>query len=124
MVKKPLVYVAGPISVGDYIVNVKNAVKAGIHIEKIGGVYFVPHMEAFYHLLNDRSYEDSLAYDFQMILRCDALLRLPGVSKGSDREVVFAREHGIPVFTSFDELAMWIINYGKKEFDYSSRGNK
>ena len=34
---------------------------------------------------------------FDMILHCQALLRLPGESPGADREVQFARDNGVPV---------------------------
>jgi hypothetical protein len=34
----------------------------------------------------------------RLITRCDAVLRLPGASKGADEDVRLARELGLPVF--------------------------
>jgi hypothetical protein len=42
--------------------------------------------------------EHWLAWDFQWLSVCDALVRLPGESKGADREVAFCAERGVPVF--------------------------
>jgi hypothetical protein len=42
--------------------------------------------------------------DNEWVLRCDALLRLPGESQGADAEVELAKKHGIPVFYSIEEL--------------------
>jgi len=35
---------------------------------------------------------------------CDAILRLPGASKGADADVALAREKGIPVYYAIDEI--------------------
>ena len=40
----------------------------------------------------------------RLLQRCDAVLRLPGASRGADQDVALARERGIPVFTSLDEV--------------------
>ena len=40
----------------------------------------------------------------RLLERCDALLRLPGASRGADMDVVRARALGLPVYTSVDEL--------------------
>lgn len=40
----------------------------------------------------------------RLIERCDALLRLPGDSRGADMDVARARELGLPVYTSIDQL--------------------
>ena len=49
---------------------------------------------------------DSLGYPIadRLIDRCDAVLRLPGASKGADGDVDRARALGLPVLTSPDEL--------------------
>jgi hypothetical protein len=40
----------------------------------------------------------------RLIERCDAVLRLEGESKGADNDARLARERGIPVYYSLDEI--------------------
>jgi hypothetical protein len=40
----------------------------------------------------------------RLLQHCDAVLRLPGASRGADRDVEIARERGIPVYTTIDEV--------------------
>ena len=40
----------------------------------------------------------------RLITRCDAVLRLPGASKGADEDVRLAKERGLPVFESLAEV--------------------
>ena len=45
-----------------------------------------------------------LALDLEVISRCDIVFRMPGLSKGADLECQFAKDHGISVVYSLDEL--------------------
>lgn len=123
MVKRPMVYVAGPISKGPYWVNVRNGVDTGHKLMELGFVPFVPMMDfLMVFAYPDIPYETLLEYDFQVITRCDALLRIPGESPGADREVAFANSNGIPVFVTLEDLENWKKNtYGKE--DSSCRGS-
>jgi hypothetical protein len=40
----------------------------------------------------------------RLLAHCDGVLRLPGASKGADSDVSIARERGIPVWFSLDEV--------------------
>lgn len=40
----------------------------------------------------------------RLLQHCDAVLRLPGDSKGADNDVKIARARGIPVYFSLDEV--------------------
>ncbi|WP_125778028.1 DUF4406 domain-containing protein [Antribacter gilvus] len=40
----------------------------------------------------------------RLLAHCDAVLRLPGESRGADNDVAIARERGLPVYTSVDEI--------------------
>ena len=40
----------------------------------------------------------------RLLQRCDAVLRLPGESKGADQDVAIAHERGIPVYYSLDDV--------------------
>lgn len=40
----------------------------------------------------------------RLLQHCDAVLRLAGESAGADQDVAIARERGIPVYTSLDQI--------------------
>lgn len=40
----------------------------------------------------------------RLLQHCDGVLRLPGDSRGADQDVAIARERGIPVWFSIDEI--------------------
>ena len=40
----------------------------------------------------------------RLLEKCDAVLRLPGGSKGADQDVAIAKEKGIPVYYHIDEV--------------------
>lgn len=40
----------------------------------------------------------------RLLQHCDAVLRLPGESRGADQVVAIARERGLPVYTSLAEV--------------------
>jgi hypothetical protein len=40
----------------------------------------------------------------RLLERCDAVLRLPGASRGADNDVRIARERGLPVYQHLDEV--------------------
>jgi hypothetical protein len=99
------VYVAGPYTQGDVAVNVRAAILAADRLMGLGFAPFVPHLTHFWHLVAPRPYEDWLDLDNQFLPHCDALLRLPGVSAGAEREVALAESLGIPVFHNLKKLA-------------------
>lgn len=40
----------------------------------------------------------------RLLQHCDAVLRLPGESRGADQDVAIAQARGIPVYHSLDEI--------------------
>ena len=40
----------------------------------------------------------------RMLEKCDAVLRIPGQSKGADQDVAIAMEKGIPVYFDLEEI--------------------
>jgi hypothetical protein len=40
----------------------------------------------------------------RLLQHCDAVLRLPGASTGADQDVRIARERGLPVYESIEEI--------------------
>jgi hypothetical protein len=98
------VYVAGPYTQGDVVVNVRNAILAGDQLLEAGHFPYIPHLMHFWHLVTPHEYERWIAMDLEWLPVCEALVRLPGASSGSDGEVDAAQRLGIPVFCSVAEF--------------------
>jgi hypothetical protein len=45
----------------------------------------------------------------RLLARVDAVLRLPGESKGADQDVAIARERGLPVYFSLEEIPGLVV---------------
>ena len=104
----PLVYIAGPYSIGDQAKNVRRAMICWHELQDSGLVAPVcPHLSHFLHLLSPRPHEEWLQHDEELLIRCDALFRLPGESLGSDAEVVVANNIPIPIFYDKSILLSW-----------------
>jgi len=110
-----LVYIAGPLSKGPLEMNIRNAVSVGRTLLASDIDPVIPHLYCFMEMMFPlQDYERWLKFDFELIKRCDALLRIPGLSDGADREVSFAVDRGIPVFFDVETLLLW-----KKHIDNS-----
>lgn len=108
--RKKLIYIAGPLTTGgDEFMNVRRAIDVAEELWDLGFVSYIPHFSAFWVFALPRAgmhdHERWLQFDFNIILRCDAVLRIPGDSKGADAEVTFAIENYIPVAFSIEEVA-------------------
>jgi len=118
-VRDLLVYIAGPISHGDLRANVLQACEAGIRLMKARIPVHVPHLTCFMGQVYDGPgaipevlprgtvIEDWYGMSLAEVRRCDALLRIPGPSRGSDLEVDEMHRLGRPVFYSVDEVIDW-----------------
>ncbi len=85
------VYGAGPLNgSGDRKTNIDNACSAARKLRKAGYNPFVPHVNSRW-MRGHFTEEECLAWDFSWLDQCSILLRLPGVSPGSDLEVARAR---------------------------------
>lgn len=98
------IYVAGPYTKGDPVVNVAAAIDAGDELARMGHYPYIPHLSMFWHYRHSHEYNFWLDQDKAWLVCCNALLRLPGESSGADKEVVLAHELGIPVYFSLDEI--------------------
>ena len=98
------VYVSGPLSTGDRKANVAKACEVGLELIKLGYSPLIPHLTD--HLDPDDSLGHAvwMEVDYPWVEVADAVLRLPGESKGADMEVARAQEFGIPVYNSIEEL--------------------
>ena len=106
--RKPRVYVAGPMALGDRAANLRAAIDAAETLLQSGCVPFIPQFGYAWGDVYPHTHEQWLAYDFEWVKVCDALLRLPGESKGADMEVSFCLARGIPVFRSIPALLEWV----------------
>jgi hypothetical protein len=98
------IYVAGPYTKGDVVINVREAIYAGNNLRALGHTPFIPHLTHFWHFLIPHEIDYWYAYDMEWLELCDAVLRLPGESKGADEEVRRAQELGKPIDFSFSDV--------------------
>jgi len=107
-----LIYVAGPLSAPTPALqrrNVEAALEAGRQILLRGHAPLIPHLSHWFDEWHHRSrghslaYEQYLAWDFELLRRCEALLYL-GASPGADRELAEARRMGLVVWRSVEAI--------------------
>jgi nucleoside 2-deoxyribosyltransferase len=99
-------YLAGPLTheseENKFMDNVRNALNIYVRLIKEGYAPYCPHLSAFADIVESIGYEDWMDLDFEWLLKCDAVIRMDGISPGADREVEFAKKHNIPVFTWYE----------------------
>ncbi len=98
------IYIAAPDSKGDTVINVRNAILAGDKLLEMGHIPFIPHLTHFWHYISPKPWEVWLKIDQDWLVVCDALLRLPGESKGADLEVEMAKKLCLFIYYSVDEI--------------------
>ena len=87
VIEQPLVYLAGPYSQLDPIVNTRKMIKVADALLRLQVTPLVPHLTLLWHLMHPRSYQFWLEYDLQLLSRANVVLRVPGQSEGADAEV-------------------------------------
>jgi hypothetical protein len=92
------VYVSGPLTKGDQMVNVHRAVKVATRLLDAGMTPYVPHVTVFWGAIDPRPYEVWMQLDLRWVDACDILVRLNGESPGADREVARAEKNGMAVW--------------------------
>jgi hypothetical protein len=101
---KPLVYLTGPYTNPDPVLNVRAAVELADELVHVC-TPFVPHLTHLWHLVSPKPYPDWLALDLEYLERCDALARFGGASAGADAELDHARRLGMPTFEHVNRAA-------------------
>lgn len=102
---RPLVYISGPYSIGPKQVHVDSASNVGLTLAASGFTPIIPHLMHYI-----KGIEDTLGYDrcldicLSMVPYANALFRLPGMSKGADKEVELAESLDIPVYFDLEKL--------------------
>jgi hypothetical protein len=129
-----LVYIAGPITRGNQWHNGEQAGDAMLLLMKAGVAVINPMLSMWCGVegevvkkfdpdatelipvgpsakahggFRELSHQAWLDMDFEIIRRCDAVLRLPGDSTGADAETAHAATLNIPVFRDINELLAW-----------------
>ena len=87
----------GPYTKPDPVENTHRMIHIADELLSLDVVPVVPHLTMFWHLLRPHPYQHWLAYDLQLMSRCDIVLRVPGDSNGADREVEHAHRWGLPI---------------------------
>lgn len=107
------VYVAGPYTKGDVVLNVRAAILAADALLTAGYIPFLPHTTMFWHLVAPHEIEVWYDYDLAWLRQCEAVVRLPGESTGADAEVAAAKELGIPVYGGVGEFMIAAAEEGR-----------
>lgn len=115
---KPLVYISGPYTIGVTDGHVRKACMVWESLRDEGLCTPVcPHWSFLQAVIWPLSHEQWIEYDLEILARCDAVLRLPGESKGAELECQYAQQNGIPVFLTLSQL-----NDHLRQLQYRSRG--
>lgn len=103
--KKPIkyVYVAAPYT-SDPVHNTSKAMNYANMLVDYKFVPIIPHVHILWNLHTPRPEEFWYKFTMDLMRICDAVLRFPGESVGCDEEVRVAKDIGIPVFYSLDNL--------------------
>lgn len=105
---RPLVYLAGPYTHPDPVVNTHRAIVTAAHLMVDAPLtVVVPHLTMLWHLVHPQPLDWWYSYDLALLARCDALLRIEGASTGADAEVEFAHLRGIPVLHGVEAARGW-----------------
>lgn len=100
------IYVAGPIGTDPALrgLNVQRAEIVAMALIRAGHSVYCPHL--WHHVTGayDVDYEKWMTQDFDWISVSEVVVRIPGSSPGSDREVAFAKERGIWVVSDYGSL--------------------
>ena len=98
------IYIAAPFSTGDVTTNIRNAILAGDKLLEMGHIPYIPHLSHFWHYISPKPWDVWLEIDKNWLDICDAVLRLPGESKGADMEVELAKKLCLFIYYSLGEV--------------------
>lgn len=112
---RPRVYVSGPMSQGDRIEHLCDALNAMRQLIRLGVAPLCPQLSFLVSgLLPNVEWREWMEIDLAWVRVADAVLRLPGESRGADIECEVARLKGLPVFTQTTDVAKWAVDQARK----------
>lgn len=98
MSERPLLYLAAPYTRDDPVENTSKICRVADHIYQASKwVPVIPHLTLLWHLVSPHPVDFWYDYDLHLLRRCDAIVRLPGLSTGADREMKVADSLGLEV---------------------------
>jgi len=105
-IKRYRVYIAGPVTKGIYVENMRQAIEAADVISERGHFPFTPHLFDLWALMSPVKKNQTFMFEqvSHWLQFCDIIVRLPGESSGADREVSMAYDKGIPVYYGVQEF--------------------
>lgn len=76
------------------------------HIPLIGEWLALPLAKAAGSMSLDDEISEAMLYPVahRLITRCDAIYRIAGASKGADMDIEVARQHGLTIYTSVNDI--------------------
>ena len=88
--------------------NTKDAIRCGIELIRLGHIPYIPHLSHFIFLELKENEPDLprefwYKFDYEFLEHCDALFLLSH-SRGADKELQWAKEHGLQIFYSLSEV--------------------
>ena len=98
------IYLAGPITLGDYFDNLGQAVRKQGELMELGFTVHNPMLTMMLPYNRAFTWETWLECCLPWVEQSDILYRLPGASKGAAREVAHAKRHGITVVLTTESL--------------------
>jgi hypothetical protein len=101
---RPRIYISGPITRGDREANFQQAADAQKRLIAAGFAVLNPMLTMRLPGAFEIDHDTWIANDLPWVAVADAVLRLPGKSKGADIECEHALIHGVPVFYDEAEL--------------------
>jgi len=106
MTENKMIYIASPYTLGCKEANVERQIDVAGKLMDHGFVPVVPLLYHYVDIDHPNSYEHWAEVGMALLRKCDAVLRLPGKSKGADAEVIEAQRLGMPVYYSMFELLL------------------
>ena len=98
------IYVASPYTLGGKAKNVNNAIWATELLAQHGHKPFCPLLFHFWDTVYPHTWEFWMQQCLAWLPVCDAILRLPGESKGADIEVETARQLGLKIYWHINDV--------------------
>lgn len=99
-----VVYIASAYTIGDPVANVNRQLDAADRLIDLGYCPMIPLLSHYQHIRHERDWRVWMQQSIEKLRRCDALLRLPGESKGANIEEELARQWLMPVAYSVEQL--------------------
>lgn len=101
------VFLAGPVDSGDICDNVNEACRIANYLMTEQFSVYIPQLCVLMQMISRQHYETWMRNGQAWLAVSNAVYRMPGESKGADRDVALAAQLGIPIFYTTEELITW-----------------